>query len=62
VHGGLKILGRPELDVDTDVSREATHEQVGLLEWRELQRVAHQGIETLLVLLDDVVPRESCKL
>jgi len=62
VHGGLKILGRPELDVDTDVIREATHEQVGLLEWRELRRMAHQGVETLLVLLDGAVPREPCKL
>ena len=25
VHGGLKILGCPELDVDADVIREATH-------------------------------------
>ena len=62
MHGGLKILGRPELDVDTDVIREATHEQVGLLEWRELRRMAHQGVETLLVLLDGAVPREPCKL
>ena len=41
MHGGLKILGCPELDVDADVIWEATHKQVILLEWGELRRVAH---------------------
>ena len=62
VHGGLKILRCPEFDVDADVIRKATHEEVVLLEWGRLWRVAYQGVETLQIFLDGAMPREPCEV
>ena len=62
VHGVLECLGGAELDVNADVVRQATHEEVHLLLRRQLRRVAHHGVEALLVVLDGAVPGESCQL
>ena len=54
--------GGAELDVDADVVWQATHKEVRLLLRRQLRRVAHHGVEVLLVILDGTVPGEPCQL
>ena len=54
--------GSAELDVNADVVRQSTHEKVRLVLWRELQCVAHHGVEELLIILDDAVPGKPHQL
>lgn len=51
VHGLLEVRGEAKLDVDVDVVREPTHEQLGLLKCREVARVAHHYVEAISVVL-----------
>jgi hypothetical protein len=52
----------PEFDVDMNVLRQATHQQINLLLWKQVGVVANQCVETLLVVLDCVVEGQPCKL
>lgn len=47
-HGALEILRIVELDIDADVLRQASHEELRLLIWGEAPRVRHARLELLV--------------
>jgi hypothetical protein len=52
VHDSLQVLGFPELEIDPNVFRNTPDEEVDLLDWQKIRRVAHQCVEALLVFLE----------
>lgn len=62
VYRCLQVLGCLEFNLDANVLRLATHEQINLLLWKQIGVVANQCIEALLVVLDRVVEGQPCKL
>lgn len=51
-HGTVQVLGILKLDIDSDVIRKTTSEQLGLLEWCQVSGVSHACQECLQVGVD----------
>jgi hypothetical protein len=57
-HGALQLLGHLQLDVDTDVVREAVAKQAGLLPRSQIAGVSQPSLEGLDAVIDGVAERD----
>lgn len=61
-HGTLEVLRVVQLDVDADVVREATREQLRLLQRLETPCMSHASLERVLIRLDGRGEWQACQV